>query len=365
MRGRVGWGQGARNAGGHPGRGSHGAVLRAARQWHHDKPDTVVISWDISNALNSVDVIAVLLAVPEATPWVDLCNAAPSHFFCCVQTPSPARERCPAGGPCGTRAVGSGHPPCHPLGALFDLLMTLPVKRVQRITAHVSHLVVWCPARPVRVLFLPPHEIAVHSKCSPAVLVRGAAWPESGLPFRRPPPRRGSTWSAAAFSLPLPPACENRRGASGTYGMRSRAQKDRLRRKRRVFRWSATCKGGPLGLGVVLGVPGSAPCPVNATSCRQAMTRTSSSALLPMRRYPLTPICSLSACRCTRRQTSLSAPSVLRRYWWTSKVTQCPRCCTRSETPLPANVSGRHAWLLKLPLSTIHRTRSMTLLSAH
>ena len=65
--------------------------------------------------------------------------------------------------------------PCHPLGALFDLLMTLPVKRVQRITAHVSHLVVWCPARPVRVLFLPPHEIAVHSKCSPAVLVRGAA----------------------------------------------------------------------------------------------------------------------------------------------------------------------------------------------
>ena len=71
----------------------------------------------------------------------------------------------------------------------------------------------------------------------------------SGQSFRRPPPRRGSTRSAAASPLPLPLACEERRGASDHCGRRSRAQLHRFRRKERIVRWGAISCGGPLGLG--------------------------------------------------------------------------------------------------------------------
>ena len=76
-----------------------------------------------------------------------------------------------------------------------------------------------------------------------------AALPDlcSGQSLRRPPPRRGSTRNAAASPLPLPLACEERRGASDRCGRRSRAQQHRCRRKRRIFRWSAISCGGPPG----------------------------------------------------------------------------------------------------------------------
>ena len=61
-----------------------------------------------------------------------------------------------------------------------------------------------------------------------------------------PDPR--STQSSRRPPLPLPLACEERRGASDHCGRRSRAQQHRLRRKRRIFRWGAISSGGPLGL---------------------------------------------------------------------------------------------------------------------
>ena len=78
-----------------------------------------------------------------------------------------------------------------------------------------------------------------------------AALPDlrSGQSSRRPPPRRGSTRNAATSPLPLPLACEERRGASDHCGRRSRAPQHRLRRKRRTFRWGAMSCGGPPGLG--------------------------------------------------------------------------------------------------------------------
>ena len=74
-----------------------------------------------------------------------------------------------------------------------------------------------------------------------------AALPDlrSGQFPRRPPLRRGPTRSAAASPLPLPLACEERRGAADYCGRRSCAQLHRLRRKRRIFRWSALCRDGP------------------------------------------------------------------------------------------------------------------------
>ena len=71
----------------------------------------------------------------------------------------------------------------------------------------------------------------------------------SGQSSRRPPPRWSSTRSAAASPLPLPLACGERRVASDHCGGRSRAQRRRLRRERRIFRWGAMSCGGSPGLG--------------------------------------------------------------------------------------------------------------------
>ena len=105
-----------------------------------------------------------------------------------------------------------------------------------------------------------------------------AALPDmrSGQPPRRPPLRRGSPRSAAASPLPLPLACEERRGASHHRGRRSRAQQHRLRRKRRIFRWGALSRDGPPGLSGDIVTPMPTPMPASTPAPTLNLTATQS-----------------------------------------------------------------------------------------